>query len=350
MAKTLAKFRNLPGIVSVTDFFYTNETSYIVMEYIEGMTLKAYLAESGGKLPADRVFDMMKPVMFSLDKVHLGGMVHRDISPDNIMIDSNGFVKLLDFGAAREFTDSGNRSLSVILKHGYAPEEQYRSRGVQGPWTDVYALCATVYRCITGVTPLESNERLIGDELRAPSELGAEIGRAREAALMKGMAVMQRDRWQSMNGLYEILYGEAREAASAAPMKAPEPAEETDIPVISPNGTEENGTALIWTEDRKANDVKPVKAAEPVAAADPTVFMGEGEADGTVLVEEEAEVKVAPPVLKKKKGDRILYIILACGVFLWIMVMFLIYYNNFNGGIETIMVKLKHLLERILER
>lgn len=207
-AKSLAKFYGLPGIVAVKDFFLENNTAYIVMEFVEGKTLKQMLADAGGKLPAATVLEMMKPLMRSLSEVHNAGVIHRDISPDNIMVTKEGNVKLLDFGAARDYADSGNRSLSVLLKPGYAPEEQYRTRGVQGPWTDVYALCATIYRAITGVTPPESVERLRADELKAPSSLGAALEPAREKALLKGMAVLQNDRWQSVIELYEALYAE----------------------------------------------------------------------------------------------------------------------------------------------
>jgi serine/threonine protein kinase len=206
-ARRLAKFRSMPGIVSVNDFFIENGTAYIAMEYIEGQTLKSYLAQMGGKLPAAQVIDMLRPVMTSLSQVHKSGMIHRDISPDNIMISKDGYVKLLDFGAAREFAESGNRSLSIMLKPGFAPEEQYRSRGVQGPWTDIYALCATMYKAITSVTPDESSERMRRDELKRPSELGVAMPSALEAVLMKGMAVLQEDRWQRVDELMTALKG-----------------------------------------------------------------------------------------------------------------------------------------------
>ncbi|MEN6595893.1 MAG: protein kinase [Clostridiaceae bacterium] len=207
-AKSLAKFYGLPGIVAVKDFFLENNTAYIVMEFVEGKTLKQMLIDAGGKLPAAAVLEMMKPLMRSLSEVHDAGIIHRDISPDNIMVTKEGNVKLLDFGAARDYADSGNRSLSVLLKPGYAPEEQYRTRGIQGPWSDVYALCATIYRAITGVTPPESVERLRADELQAPSSLGAAIEPAREKALLNGMAVLQTSRYQSVIELYEALYSE----------------------------------------------------------------------------------------------------------------------------------------------
>jgi serine/threonine protein kinase len=206
-AKRLAKFRSMPGIVTVNDFFIENGTAYIAMEYIEGQTLKSYLTQMGGKLPAAQVFDMLRPVMTSLAQVHKSGMIHRDISPDNIMISKEGYVKLLDFGAAREFAESGNRRLSIMLKPGFAPEEQYRSRGVQGPWTDIYALCATMYKAITGVTPDESSERMRRDEIKRPSELGVAMPSAQAAVLMKGMAVLQEDRWQSIDEMMAAMKG-----------------------------------------------------------------------------------------------------------------------------------------------
>jgi serine/threonine protein kinase len=204
-AKTLAKFDELPGIVTIKDYFQENGTAYIVMTYVEGQTLRSYLDEMGGKLPPAHVFDLMKPVLTSLARIHESGLIHRDISPDNIMIGEFG-VKLLDFGAAREFGDSGNKSLSIMLKPGYAPEEQYRSKGVQGPWTDVYALCATIYKCITGVTPEESMERIAEDTLKPPRQIGAEITAKQETAIMKGMAVKQEKRYKDMHELYASLY------------------------------------------------------------------------------------------------------------------------------------------------
>jgi serine/threonine protein kinase len=164
---------------------------------------------------------MMRPVMTSLTQVHKSGMIHRDISPDNIMISKEGYVKLLDFGAAREFAESGNKSLSILLKPGYAPEEQYRSRGQQGPWTDIYALCATMYKAITGVTPDESSERMRMDEVKVPSALGVVLPPAQQMALMKGMAVLQENRWKSIDELVAVLYGGQTTAGFVPPAPMP---------------------------------------------------------------------------------------------------------------------------------
>ncbi len=204
-AKSLAKFYILPGIVSVKDFFKENGTGYIVMEYVEGITLKQYLQKEGGKLPVIQVLEWVKPLITSLSQMHEKGIIHRDISPDNIMITPHGEIKLLDFGAARDISADGAKSLSVLLKPGYAPEEQYRTRGIQGPWTDVYGLCATIYKAITGQTPPESMERVHEDTLEPPTKLGVSLNEDKEAALLKGLAILQKNRYQTMNELYNAL-------------------------------------------------------------------------------------------------------------------------------------------------
>lgn len=200
-ARTLAKFTDEAGVVAVRDFFEENRTVYIVMEYLDGITLKSYLKQVGNISPYNTVCLLM-PVFRSLRKIHAKGLIHRDISPDNIMLVGEQ-VKLLDFGAAREFADE--RSLSVMLKHGYAPMEQYRRHGVQGAWTDVYAICAVMYRCITGSVPPDAPERVFEDELKMPSELGIEIDPAFEDVLRRGLAIKPDERIQSIDELLEEL-------------------------------------------------------------------------------------------------------------------------------------------------
>lgn len=199
-AIVLAKQKNKPGIVEVIDIFEENNTIYIVMEYLDGQDLKGYLKEKG-TLNEKEVLEIMKPLMEVLEQVHQDGLIHRDISPDNIRITSSGKIKLMDFGAAKDYTEKN--SLSIMLKHGYAPEEQYRSKGKQGPWTDVYALCATIYKCITGIKPLQATDRLVEDELKKPSELGVNVSESFEKALLRGLAVSKDQRIQSMKELLE---------------------------------------------------------------------------------------------------------------------------------------------------
>ncbi len=242
-ARNLGKFTNLPGIVGVRDFFIENNTAYIVMEYIDGITLKEYLKNNDGKLSVEISMNLMKPVIKSLSKVHKGGLVHRDISPDNIMINREGDLKLIDFGAARDY-DEGERSLSVLLKPGYAPEEQYRTHGEQGPWTDVYAVSATLYKCITGNRPVESMERMRKDTLVKPSDLGVDIPREIEEALLKGMAVYMEDRFKSMDEFYDAMYN-SKPAAVVKPQ--PENKDGSD------DGKEETPEANEKNSDRGGN-------------------------------------------------------------------------------------------------
>lgn len=205
-AKILAKCIDLPEIVTVKDFFKENHTAYIVMEYLDGQTLKEYLKDRGGRISVKETLQMMKPLIRSLGQVHKMNLIHRDISPDNIMITKDQSVKILDFGGARDFVSSGGRSLSIMLKPGYAPEEQYRTHGEQGPWTDVYALCATMYRCITGQIPPESMERTYQDQLKPISDFQQDCPAEVEYVIQKGLGVYKNERWQSMEELYESLY------------------------------------------------------------------------------------------------------------------------------------------------
>ena len=203
-ARLLAQLSDNPGIVNVSDYFEENNTAYIVMEFVEGRSLKEYLQQHG-RLTVNEAIELLYPVMLSLDAVHKKGLIHRDISPDNIMLGKN-YIKLIDFGAARDTISNDNHSMSIMLKRGYAPEEQYRrNKGVQGPWTDIYAFCATIYVCITGRRPEESIERLVDDELVPPSKLGVECEEEFEKILMKGLSVMQKDRYRSFTEMIDDL-------------------------------------------------------------------------------------------------------------------------------------------------
>lgn len=207
-AKRLAKFNSIPEIVDIYDCFMENDTGYIIMEFLDGITVKELLKERG-KIPIEEAKKIVLSVLHGLSAVHKEGIIHRDIAPDNIFITKEGEIKILDFGAARYATAVQSRSLSVILKPGYAPEEQYRSRGEQGPWTDVYALGATFYRMITGIRPEESIVRLAQDHLKPPSEVGVFIDENMENALMNSLNVRKEYRILDADSFAEALGGTA---------------------------------------------------------------------------------------------------------------------------------------------
>ena len=199
-ANILARFSGEKYIVNVTDVFPEHNTAYIIMEYVDGADLDNYL-NSHSKMSFDDAYELIKPLMETLSRIHEHGLIHRDISPSNIKILSDQTPVLLDFGAAREFSADKDRSLSVILKPGYAPPEQYQSHGEQGPWTDVYAICATIYKMITGISPQNAVDRLVSDKLQKPSELNADISIDKENALIHGLELIPDKRIQSMRQL-----------------------------------------------------------------------------------------------------------------------------------------------------
>lgn len=202
-ARKIAKFVGEPGIVSVREYFEANGTAYIIMDYLDGVNLASYV-RSNGTIPATKIFEVMLPMVRSLKRIHEAGIIHRDISPDNIMYLKSGSLKLMDFGSARYFTNN-QKGMSVLLKQGYAPEEQYRKNGDQGPWTDVYGLCATMYRCITGVIPVDALDRMRNDTLEPPSKLGVDIPESLEVVLLYGLAVFKENRCQDMDELADLM-------------------------------------------------------------------------------------------------------------------------------------------------
>lgn len=204
-AQVMARFNKNEGIVKILDFFEANNTAYIVMEYLEGITLKQYLGKYG-VIQFRNLIEMMLPLREALIEIHSQGLIHRDISPDNIMVQHNGKLKLMDFGAARDYTESGNKSLTVILKPGYAPPEQYQTHGVQGPWTDIYALCATIYKCLTGITPPDAIARVMDDKFKEPDQLDGKLSPDIKKILWKGMNIFPEERYQDIGEFGEDVY------------------------------------------------------------------------------------------------------------------------------------------------
>ncbi|MCR5136275.1 MAG: serine/threonine protein kinase [Oscillospiraceae bacterium] len=211
-ARTLARF-NSPYIVHVREFFKEHGTAYIVMDYVKGKTLQAELKANGGRLETGRVLALMKPLISQLDDLHRQNIIHRDIKPANLILvhDRNGeHLVLLDFGAARNCVSNETKTLTGMVSAGYSPPEQYSHRSRQGPYTDVYALCATIYRTITGAAPPDATERSV-DRIPVPpfSAYGLNDPQV-ERALLHGLALQREERTQSMKQLSDELYQEQK--------------------------------------------------------------------------------------------------------------------------------------------
>lgn len=199
-AAMLKALDEIPSVVRILDFFSANGTAYMVMEYLNGTTLRK-LVERDGPIPIRTLLPRLLPLMNDISAMHQRGVLHRDIAPDNIMWMPDNSMKLLDFGCARAMEDG--RSMTVQLKPGFAPLEQYQTRG-QGDYTDLYALCATIYYCITGLVPPSAPERIFAlndnqaDPLPHPSALGVHVSSDLENLLMWGLAVDPNQRPQTV--------------------------------------------------------------------------------------------------------------------------------------------------------
>ncbi len=205
-AKGLARFRGRENIVQVYDFFEQNGTAYIVMEYLRGKSLAQFASDNGGKLNYDIVANCLIKVLDALEIVHSTGMVHRDLSPDNIFILADGRIKLIDFGAARESYGNEDKTLSIVLKPNYAPPEQFKKKSRQGPWTDIYALGATAYKILVGSMPPESIGRYMEDDLIRPSTVNSTVPAYFDAIIYKAMALQIENRYQQASAMkYDII-------------------------------------------------------------------------------------------------------------------------------------------------
>ena len=211
-ARKMAKLGGIPGVVGVKSVFIQNETAYIVMDFIEGETLLKKL-QKNGPMDFDSCVKLMTPIMQALAEVHEHGIIHRDISPDNIMVRPDGKLILLDLGAAKDLDIQGNdgsvQSSQMVAKHGFSPIEQYSKSGKVGPWTDIYAMAATIYYCCTGILPPPATDRTIDDTLACQPRLT----QAQFDILADCMRMRPQDRPQSMDTLLQMLthpQGEAK--------------------------------------------------------------------------------------------------------------------------------------------
>ena len=206
-AQMYLKFSEFGGMQRVIDCFEENNTSYVVLEYLEGISLKTYLKQKGGKIPVQELLRLIQPVIQFLSEFHAAGYIHLGISPNEMIITNSGQMKLCCYGVGTCCKVSDRNGISILLAPGYTPEEGYRIKGHQGPWSEVYALCGTIYKCITGKTPPEALERGKNDTLLPPSSYGIQISPQQEQAIMEGLAVYAENRIKDMDELHQKLYG-----------------------------------------------------------------------------------------------------------------------------------------------
>lgn len=305
-AKTLAKYNSHQCIVSINDYFNENNTAYIIMEYLDGISLGEYVKRNGGKISLDETLEIMRPILDALREVHKQGMIHRDVSPDNIFITKDKQIKLLDFGAARHAMSEKSKSLSVVLKPGYAPPEQYYTKGKQGPWTDIYAVAATMYKCITGVTPPEAMERMDEDNSASLNDLGSIYDIGVRSALRKALSVRASMRYQSIREFFEAIEPkkEIKEVVEpkieAKPSEKPASGREQKIP---------EGQNILVFKKRKS-DIDTVRMKKmavrlflPLVLV--AIVIGVIASNGGIIKKEEANTErtVEPTEIKNEKDE-----------------------------------------------
>lgn len=202
-AKTLLKLRNNPIVVDILDYFTQNNTAYLVMEYLDGQDLRKMARTSGGKLDPDFAKMVFVTIASSLMEIHRMNILHRDLSPENIIVTSNGRIKLIDFGAARNFVSTQNKGMSILLKPGFAPPEQYNAKGTQGPWSDVYALCATFYTLVSGKPLVDALFRYRGEQQPSLASLGCPVTKKTSDVIERGMELDFKRRYKDFKELLD---------------------------------------------------------------------------------------------------------------------------------------------------
>ena len=203
-ARRTAQFHSSRYIVQVKNFFRENDTAYLVMEYLEGISLKQYLRQVGTLSLKDAIH-VTDSVIEALKEMHGAGILHRDIGPGNIFLCGND-VKIIDFGAARLSDAEREVTRSIVLTPGFAPPEQYQTKSKQGPWTDIYALAATMYNMLTGIRPDESSDRMIEDLVEDVSELNPDVPTRISNAVMKGMAINPELRFRKVEDFADAIH------------------------------------------------------------------------------------------------------------------------------------------------
>ena len=212
--RILARFSNLTAVVGVKNFFHENNTAYLVMDYVEGLSVREYVKRYGVLSP-DRTLFLVQQVIADMQMIHHKQVLHRDVSADNLIITHNGSLKLIDFGATRQEFTKNQYTGTILCKQGYSAIEQYSTGRNQGPWTDIYGLCASIYFMLTGVVPDSAPDRIQNDCVRSLVQMDEiAMPKVQKEAIMKGLAVEVEHRYHTMAELYAALYGEKLEDIS----------------------------------------------------------------------------------------------------------------------------------------
>lgn len=218
-ARILFQFQKSPDVIDVYQLFEENNTAYYVMEYLEGTDLKHYLLNRG-RLDWSSLSGYARMIFKTLSTLHRQNLIHRDISPDNIFLTKDGRAILIDFGSVRCYSNS--KGFTTFLKECFAPLEQYREHGRQGPWTDVYSLSVTMYYALSGVMPPKAPDRIQDDQTVPLHKLCPALPGHVARAIEKGMSVRQEERFQNVQDYAKALFpGESLlENAGGAPHQA----------------------------------------------------------------------------------------------------------------------------------
>ena len=305
---------DIPAIVSFREMLRENETAYLVMDYVQGISLRKYMKQHREPFAEDQALELMRPIMEALSAMHRRGILHRDISPENLILGEDQRLTLIDFGAAREFSTDEEENLTIILKRGYAPEEQYHSGSRQGPWTDLYAACAVLYHMMTNILPQEAAARVESDQLTPLRRLpGFTFRESTCAALEKGLQVDPAERYADIPALIKELYpakrtdlsqiseeaekAEFREEAHEAESHETEPHKEH-----SAEAEESNELLKKTAEDELTNKQELKGKIEPSKKADATKNSNNESAASTqaeTLLSEQQDISNKPKTLSE---------------------------------------------------
>jgi serine/threonine protein kinase len=316
-AQTLARF-NHPNIVRVYRYFRANQTAYMVLHFEEGQNLKGWL-KSLGRAPRQKELDkIIGPLLLALEEIHKADFLHRDIAPDNIMIRKDGAPVLIDFGSARGEIAAHSKTVSALVKPGYSPYEQYAETGKrQGPWTDIYALGATLYHAITGKRPPDAPSRMVKDDFVPARE--AAIGAYRAGflkAIDKALALRIEDRPQTIAAWRgDLLAPDPKPASwlqrtlSSDDKPAPAVAKAKPVATPIPDAPGPQGALLDFVENLKDKKSAPgdapaslpkSKTAPPAALADAPAKKPDALAAATRKLDDDSATPKLPRVLQRK--------------------------------------------------